>query len=213
MSTEPKPTTAEKFLSACDITGVIHVGAHIGQEVPFYASKNVPILLFEPLPLQFKELQKAIKPYPQMIAEPIALGDCNDIVTMFESNKNGVSSSILKPTLHLQKYPDRTFTKITVDQTSLDEYFSYFLNSDDYNTLVIDVQGYELFVLNGAINTLKSIKYILLEVWKEVMYENSASLQTVQKFMADNGYHQKEIDLDTFPIFGDALYEKMHFRG
>ncbi len=211
MSTEPKPTTAEKFLSGCNVSGVIHVGAHIGQEVPFYATKNVPVLLFEPLPGPFSELKQTIKPYSQMVARNTAIGDTEESVTIFESNKNGVSSSILKPEKHLEVYPDRTFKPKPVPQTTLDKYFE--TNEMKYNTLVIDVQGYELFVLNGATETLKSIKYVLLEVWKDIMYENSASLQTVQKFMADNGYVQKEIDLDTFPIFGDALYQKMHFKG
>jgi FkbM family methyltransferase len=199
-------TAAEMYLSGKDVTGVIHVGAHIGQEVPFYAKKDVPVLLFEPLEGPFKELLDTIKPYPQMIAENIALGDKTSTVTIFESSKNGVSSSILKPTNHLIEYPERSFTPKSILQTSLDEYFID--HEMIYNTLVIDVQGYELFVLNGGIETLKNIKYILLEVWRKVMYENSASVATVDAFMEKHGFVRKEIDLEKYHIFGDALYQK-----
>ena len=162
------------------ITGIIHVGASVGQEVAAYSQLGVPVLLFEPLQQPFLTLSESIKPYPIMVAVNLALGDFEGEIAFYESDKKGVSSSPLKPTKHKQYYPMRNFTETTCQQTTLDAYLAN--NIVPYNQLVLDVQGAELHVLRGAMKTLKQIDTVIAEVWNVRMYDGCPLKEEVDAF-------------------------------
>jgi hypothetical protein len=56
----------DDYLRSC--SGVIHVGAHTGQERDTYAGYRLPVIWIEPLPAQFEQLKQNIKVYPNQIA-------------------------------------------------------------------------------------------------------------------------------------------------
>lgn len=195
-----------EMLSAHEIKGVIHIGANIGQEIPFYRKLDVPVLYFEPLDSIFDILIKNIGNSEKIKAEKLAVGSSDMEMTIFESSKEGVSSSLLKPDEHLKRFPNREFKEVKCNQVKLDTYFQ--TNEMIYNTLVMDIQGYEYYALEGAVDILKDIDIILLEVWYKPLYQNTVLKDKIDSFLKDRGFQEKEhIVVDDY--FGNVLYTKI----
>jgi len=188
-----------------NINGVIHVGAHYGEEVPDYIETGVEnIILFEPLSDTFSVLSDRMKNLSANITlNNVALGSVPQTSIMYVSDNEAQSSSILVPNVHLTHHPNVNFPDIEeVNVTTLDS-FGY--NSCNY--LHIDVQGYELEVLKGATETLKHIDYVLCEVNREELYEGNAYVEEIDEFLKQYGMERVE----TYwmgDIWGDALYIK-----
>ena len=56
----------------------------------------------------------------------------------------------------------------------------------------IDVQGYELEVLKGALNILSKTDYIIAEVSKQEMYLNQATEEKIIDFLGNHGFKVKD---------------------
>jgi len=87
------------------INGVLHIGAHYGEEHSLYKMNNInKIVYFEPLKSNFEVLKSNV--VDDSILYNIALGQEEKEIEMFvETANNGQSSSILEPVLHLNQYP------------------------------------------------------------------------------------------------------------
>ncbi|MGL5889966.1 MAG: FkbM family methyltransferase, partial [Bacteroidia bacterium] len=64
------------------------------------------------------------------------------------------------------------------------------LEGDNRNVdfLKIDVQGAELLVLRGAVNTLKQTSYVWVEVSFKPLYEHSTTFDEIYQFMNANNF-------------------------
>ena len=131
------------------INGVIHVGAHFGQEDDTYKELGIKNrLYFEPLLLNFNTLKNSIKDDDAIIVRK-ALGNEKKIVSMYvETKNNGMSSSILEPKLHTKQFPDIVFN--STEEVELDRLDDLEYDFSKYNMMNIDVQGFELEVLKGS---------------------------------------------------------------
>lgn len=187
------------------IRGVIHVGAHEGQEYNLYRYFGIPNLLFyEPLKENFEKLKANVG--PEVDIRNKALGNKNGIVEMHLEDR-GLSSSILIPEFHLEQYPQIVFNRVeTVDIARLDD--EVFDNSK-FNFMNIDVQGYELEVLKGAAETLKNIDLLITEINRVEMYKDCALVEDLDAFLTPYGFKRVvtywQLDGETW---GDALYIK-----
>lgn len=187
------------------ITGVIHIGAHYGEEISYYLHHNINnIILFEPLRENFNVLKNNIK-NTNIIAHNVALGSQEMTTTMILSSNNSQSSSILKPKEHLKQHPDVKFSgKEEVQVKTLDSY-----NLKNFNFINMDVQGYELEVLKGACETLKSIDYVYCEVNRAEVYENNAMVNEIDEFLSGYNFNRVETFWPTTKhLWGDAFYIK-----
>jgi FkbM family methyltransferase len=196
------------------IDGVLHIGAHFGEEYETYELNNIKnLIFFEPVPVTYQKLKEKLE--GKAILVNTALGNSEGKITMnIETANDGQSSSILKPALHLSQYPHIKFeNKIEVDITTLDNFMGS-LNSNDfageqakYNMINIDVQGYELEVFKGAIKTLKNIDYIITEVNRDVVYQQCAFIDDLDDFLKQFGFTRVETDWAGY-TWGDAFYIK-----
>jgi FkbM family methyltransferase len=187
------------------IKGVLHIGAHYGQENRIYDILDIKNrIFFEPLESNFRVLEKNVGEGYQLVK--VALGNKTGKVTMHvEEANNGQSSSILKPSLHLHQYPHIQFTKSEeVDIIRLDD-FDY--NQDDFNLINIDVQGFELEVFKGAEKKLEKIDYIISEINRDELYENCAKIDEVKIFLSKYGFELVEVDWAGV-TWGDGLFIK-----
>lgn len=195
------------------INGIIHIGAHYGEEIDTYKSNCInDIICFEPLLSNFHILENLAANKAELFN--LALGNDNKKISMYvEEANNGQSSSILKPDVHLQQYPHIIFNKeILVDMIKLDDFMICYKadcknKNKKFNMINIDVQGYELEVFKGAKNTLKNIDYIMSEVNRDYLYKGCALVQEVDEFLSSFGFERSE----TFwagGTWGDALYIK-----
>ena len=188
-----------------DIKGIIHIGGHYGEELQDYIDNGIQnVMVFEPLSDNFNVLsEKASDLNANIEGYQIALGSKKGKATMYVSDNEAQSSSILKPAIHLTHHPHVKFpTTEEVEVDLLDEY-----DCKDYNFINMDVQGYELEVLKGATETLKQIKYVYCEVNRAEVYEDNALVEEIDDFLGEYGMVRKQTDW-AGDIWGDALYIK-----
>lgn len=187
--------------------GIIHVGGHFGQEIPYYLqniTKNV--IVYEPLDSCFKTLFDA---YGYSVdCRKKAVGSFNGEIELNVDEENyGQSSSVLAPKEHLKQYPNITFSKkqkaliVTLD--------SDIKNPQDFDVLVVDVQGYELEVFKGATSLLReSIKYVICEVNCAEMYEGCVFVADLDQFFKERGF-KRVLTTWEGENWGNALYARL----
>lgn len=188
-----------------NIKGLIHVGAHYGQEYEIYQKLGIAnLIFFEPLSQNFEILKTHVGEKVKLVQK--ALGNENKKVKMYkESANNGMSSSILKPQKHLEQYPEIVFDQEEfVDMVKLDDFLT---EKENYNFLTIDVQGYELEVLKGSQETLSNISGILTEVNRDELYENCVRVEQLDDFLENFNLVRVETNWEG-GTWGDAFYLK-----
>lgn len=193
-----------------NIKGVIHVGAHVGQEYDAYKKHGITkIAWFEPVPTTYQKLVKNL-PVGSMTYN-VALGNEEGVKEMFiETVNQGMSSSLLEPGTHLKTYPNITFdSKQTIQIKRLD---SYQFPISWFNMMNMDVQGYELEVLKGSINTLKHIDIIYTEINTEDVYKDCVHVDQLDEFLGARGFERVFTQM-ACKSWGDALYLKKKNHG
>lgn len=186
------------------VTGVIHVGAHFGQENKIYDSLSYENrVFFEPCKRTFNVLSNNIKNWP---LHNVALGSSVGTAEMFvERNNNGQSSSLLEPHLHLKQYPAIKFPeRETVAVETLDRMID---NKRLFNFINMDVQGYELEVLKGGVRILNHIEYIMTEVNRSELYKSCPMVEDLDGFLQTYKFSRVETNWKGGG-WGDAFYIK-----
>ncbi|MDG1906354.1 MAG: FkbM family methyltransferase [Arenicella sp.] len=188
-----------------DIRGVIHVGAHFGEEYQQYADSCVnEMVFFEPVKTSFLELEKRLEGKNVRLVNK-AVGNQNTSIEMYtETNNKSQSSSILVPSRHLTDYPNIVFDgNETVEMVRLDDFIEI---PTQYNFLNLDVQGYELEVLKGAPNLLENIDTILSEVNFDQLYEDGVLIDELDEYLDAFSFKMVETKWWKKSCWGDALY-------
>jgi FkbM family methyltransferase len=202
------------------IRGVIHIGAHYGEEIESYDRINVTnLLMFEASPRNFAVLEervRALKPrnIEMTRIENKAIGDRVSRAIMFvETANSGQSNSLLRPKLHLQQYPGIQFSEtVEVEQVTLDHYVfdpHNMFQPELFNMVCIDIQGYELQAFRGAVGLLTNtseIRYIMSEVNRAELYEGCTMVEELDKFLLDNGGFKRVFTYWAGHTWGDAFY-------
>ena len=189
------------------ITGVIHIGAHYGDEVTDYMNHGIQnITLFEPLSESFDILQDRLKDVNANIeGYQVALGSEEKTATMYLSDNEAMSSSILKPKEHLEHHPYIHFEGTEEVEVKLLDSFDI----QGANFINIDVQGYELEVFKGGKETLKRIDYIYCEINRGELYEDCVQMDELDEFLGEYGFERVETYWpEDWYKWGEALYIK-----
>jgi len=191
-----------------NIQGVIHVGAHWFEEWSLYREMGIGHkVFFEADPDNFKQGLK-LNGVPDCVwLENLACGAENKkIMLNYETRNQGQSNTILEPGLCLEQYPDIEYVgQKEVQMIRLDDYHN---DIRPMNMLVMDVEGYELEVLKGAVNHLGHIDYILTEVSCEERYKGQPMVEDLDKFLQPFGFERVETSWGGIN-WGDALYIKI----
>jgi len=185
-----------------NIKGIIHIGAHYGQEYRIYRKMGITnLIFFEPIPESFEVLKNNVIG----IVVNKALGSYNGKAIMYIASNEGVSSSLLEPLYHSVQYPEILFDDtLEVDIIKLDDYLGH---CTEFNFINIDVQGYELEVFKGAVEALESIDYIMAEVNRRDLYKGCVQVTELDSFLDGYGFGRVETCWPEI-TWGDALYIK-----
>jgi len=189
------------------INGVVHVGAHYGEEIDQYLEKDITkIICFEPLDENLKVL-KNLHQDKNILIFPYALGEEEKEVSMYVSDNNAESSSILKPKKHLENHPNVIFDKEQngIKMKTMNSFKNEIIGC---NYLSMDVQGYEYQVLLGASDVLNQFDFIYCEVNRDETYENNYLIDEIDSLLSKYNFVRSETDW-AGGIWGDALYVKM----
>jgi FkbM family methyltransferase len=188
-----------------NVNGVIHVGAHFGQEYDEYQEFfNQPkIHWFEPQKEVYETLKNNLETKPNNIFYNYGLGSKSELKQMWDSSNEGQSASFSRPEKVLEIYPHINFVQSEIlEIKTLDEF-----NIQDSNLLVLDVQGFEMEVLKGSTETLKRIDHIFCEINGVEMYEGCPTLSELCEFLYQHGFTLRE-DYWTDGSWGDGYWSR-----
>ena len=173
-------------------TGIIHMGAHRGGEAPIYDWFQKKVIWIEANPKIFNDLNQNIQEYYNQKAYNYLLSNVDNELKEFNiSNNDGASSSIFKfGNLSIgneSQWKERNLKMVNViklKSISLDTFVEENkIDIELYNHWVLDLQGAELLVLNGAENSLKKCKSIFIEVSQGEVYKDGAQWNEIKSFL------------------------------
>jgi FkbM family methyltransferase len=176
----------EKIISTTG--GVLHIGAHEGQEASQYSNLKVRVMWVEAIPEIFKVLSDKISTYPNQKAICALLGSKNaDKVRFYLSSNESQSSSIYRFGNDIRFTDLEMVNSIVLRMKKLSSLFTAKTISI-YPHWVIDVQGAELEVLKGAGKLLDHCYSAEIEVTSRNLYAGGANAKDVINFMRLNGF-------------------------
>jgi FkbM family methyltransferase len=210
------PTIEHKLaLQGLNVRTVLDIGANRGQ-FSLLARCLYPaatIYAFEPLQrpaAQFRALfANKANVHLFQVGIDEALGDAK----MFVANDHHASSSILKAQKQLQIFGSRETGEETVRVGRLND----FLSLDCIRPpclLKIDVQGYELQVINGCREVLPLVDYLYVECCYVELYARQALAHEILRRLGEFGFALRGIfnqhyDPEEGPVIADFLFQSL----
>lgn len=195
------------------IKGVIHIGAHRGQEAKDYYNNGVrEVLWVEANKKMMKHLYDETCNIPMKSKYFCAtLSDKDDENVTLNITNNEQSTSILELGTHATMYPNITVTeriqvKTKKFETLWRENVSQ-IDLDRYDFINLDVQGAELKVLKGFGKIFNNVpfKAIYTEINFEHVYENCCLVDELDEFLEQYGFVRR-LTANPEGTWGDSLY-------
>ena len=164
--------------------GLIYIGANTGDELPFCKTVSEMIYAFEPISHDsvWSELIKHEDSKTKCFN--YALSDIESTAIFYLASNNYQSSSLYEPKLHITEFPSVVFEGTTTVQTKRLDQFDFVKKCD---TLVMDVQGSELKVLNG-LSDYSNIKLIILEFISKDTYLEANCFDEIKNKLESLGF-------------------------
>ena len=161
----------------------IDVGAHIGTWTQHLAQKCKGVHAFEPQRSSFERLREGVRlaEIPNVTCHDVALGARGELDLHLVSNDGGGSTlrhrSELPPVMSIER----------VKVAQLDDF-----TFENVGLIKIDVEGYELDVLRGAVKTLaEHHPHLLIEAWTHDWYDCQRA--ELIGFVENLGYRVKSV--------------------
>lgn len=201
------------------VSGVIHVGAHRGEEIFYYEKLGAKkVIWIEPNPDVFSELEIAlseaetsIESYGFCVAasdedlEEVDFHICYGPDAGFMIGNKGCSS-LLKPKGRFEEWHKKTITVESVKLDTLMDLNNF--NYSDFQILDMDTQGAELLVLKGASKVLEHVNYITTEAtWSNPDYVDNVMFDELVDYLKFYGFEHQEI-VEHTSDWGDVLFVK-----
>ena len=170
---------------------------------------------------------KASQHLPKVRLESLALWEYAGTQTLYVPRHVSAASCLPPNQAFFQRLPDpspmEVVTTIEIETTTLDAYCE--LSEINFDVVKLDVQGGELAILKGAVNSLhSSILAVIAEVEFVALYENQPLFAEVDQFMRSQGFAIFDLDIRRWRrkvlpeifdgmrvgqiIYGDAIYLK-----
>lgn len=159
-----------------DINLVLDVGANTGQFVGQLRNNYGylgRVISFEPLESARRELEVRASKDPRWEVIGCALGAVSGAGSLNVAGNSQSSSMLAMHPRHIEAAPDSLYVaKESVAIKSLDSIFADLGGGAAQVFLKLDVQGYEMRVLAGALESLKKIRMVRLEMSVLPLYES-----------------------------------------
>ena len=186
---------------------VVHCGAHLAQEAIDYHNLGFTSVIWIEASHEFAvAASKFVEKYPNQKVVQAALWNISGVQLDLKIASNGASSSFRGFADHASIFPDIKMIGIEkITTTTLDDVLK-----DDLagGLLVLDLQGVELQVLQGAKRSLSKFEYVICEVSKREIYSNQGSWQEVSEELVKHGFTLVDWTLDPNYGYGNALYTR-----
>lgn len=193
------------------LEGVIHCGAHYGEEKMVYDRLGIPEEnqhYFEPQPHVFKVLKKNVGENVKLYDFAVGNETGKKMMNVEYAN-NSQSSSLAEPELHLQYYPHIQFVdQVEVEIKKLDDVFYNFELGGGNWLLSGDLQGWEYEMLKGAEKLLKHIDCIMLEINERPIYKNCPHVNELDAFLSNYEFKRVESYMVPNMGWGDGFWKR-----
>ena len=188
---------------------IIDCGSHLGTD-SIQFSKLIPsatIHSFEAAPIIFEKLKKNVRKYKNINCYPLALSNKNGQAEFFiSSGDSDGSSSLLEPSEHLETHPTVFFNeKIIVDTITLDDW-ALKNNITSVDLLWLDMQGFEMQMLQASKNIINTVKVIHAEVSLKETYKGVVPYMKFRFWLESIGFKIVEEALPTGTDMGNVLF-------
>ena len=185
---------------------IIEAGAHYGDDTVNMKSvwPYATMHLFEPLPHSFKIMRKTLSNVPQVHYYPLALSNHEGITEFHVNSSNPGACSINAPVHWNASEFDQTPAQIhcmTIDT------WAYLYDISHVDFMWLDMEGHELYALQGAKRILSGVKAIYTEVSYIPVRVNSGNYKDVTVLLEECGF----IEVWRWDVgngYGDALFIK-----
>lgn len=189
--TDRGAVTYKRILSKFNIQHIIDAGANEGQFALGMRKLGYSeyISSFEPLSKVFLKLTENSAGDNKWNVYNLGFGNSDEILEINVS-ANTVSSSLLEMLPeHIKQEPSSKFiSKEEIYVKRIDTIWGEFPFESSNVFLKLDVQGYEKFALEGAVESLKHIKLIQLEMALMPLYKGELILADMVRYMDNMGY-------------------------
>lgn len=182
-------------------TGVIHVGANLGQEYDSYRNAGLASVVYiEPIPDVFAALKKRVSADPRHHPIQALCSDKAGVEVDFHIASNrGESSSMLELGSSKQEHPDVHYvSKLRLTTTTLDDiiFNTPGIEREKLDTLVMDVQGAEMKVIGGAARTLQQCHFVFLEITEGGFYLGDSPFEELIAALKTYGFALKAMGIN-----------------
>ncbi|PWC34477.1 hypothetical protein TSO352_18710 [Azospirillum sp. TSO35-2] len=188
--------------------GIIHIGAHEGEEYAQYVEAGCRRVLFiEADPNTFARLAPKFAGNPDVTCINRAVSDRGGRLP-FSRMTGSQSSSLLPPKEHLDIYPGITLAEtIEVDAAPLPLILEEFgIDAGGYNILAIDTQGAERMILAGCGALLAGFDAVAVEVNYAELYQGCGRIADIDDLLFPHSYDRVEEISPFHHSWGDAFY-------
>lgn len=203
---------AKKFdlMQRLGVDLVLDVGANTGQFAGELREQGYRgrIISFEPIAEVYRQLESNAGRDPLWTTKNFALGNEDGQQTIHVSEKSWSSSLLQVTEASTSAYPDsRAVSSESIRVRRLDSVFPE-LDADDATTwLKVDTQGYEMHVLEGAVQSLTRVAMLQLELAFVPLYQGQALFHDIYPWVVERGFRLGSLEcLNWNPESGDLLW-------
>lgn len=172
--------TADLVSASCaKKRSIIHAGANVGAYVLKFADSFEHVYAFEPDRTNFKCLSLNTIDIENVYLFQSALGNKNQLISLINTDTNNCGTFAVSK---------NGFTPMmTIDS----------LNIDNVDCIHLDSEGYEIFILQGAINTIQKYSPLIVVEWLNHGERYGWSKQNLVDFLVALGYNNmKQVGSD-----------------
>ena len=190
------------------LNGVLHVGAHECEELPFYNHIGITADRIIWIDAIDRKVIEAKNKGIQNIYNAVVT-DKDDEEVVFNVSNNDQSSSVLEFGTHSTEHPWVVYVdKIQKKSITLNSFFERNnIDVNKYDFWNFDIQGAELMALKGASKYLPNVKVLYLEVNEKELYKDCGLIGDIDQFLSQYNF-KRVITNITKHGWGDAVYIK-----
>ncbi|MEZ6131736.1 MAG: FkbM family methyltransferase [Planctomycetaceae bacterium] len=177
---------------------LVHVGAHLAQERELYERMGFQdVLWIEGAPETYQRLQQSFSDSPdsstvrhRLLCALLSETSGED-VSFYRFSNAGASDSMFQATPQFQqKWPQLQQQAVPqkLQTSTLDDVVRSQGLAGKVDVLVVDVQGAELLVLKGGLQTLSNVQAVVCEVSTRPFYDGGVLYPELKDFLNAHGF-------------------------
>jgi FkbM family methyltransferase len=194
---------------------IVHVGAHLAEELAAYEALSPEIIVWiEADPEIYRRLVDAVgcrgSPAVRHICVNALIADtAGRDHKFYHFSNDGQSSSVFRSAENLRlTWPDvfETGRQLTLkSETLCDALTRIGIAPEQLDILVLDIQGAELMALEGTGQYLRHVKFLEVEVSTIPIYQGAPLFRDLDPWITGHGFRR----LSEVSFHGDAVYTRL----